>query len=482
MTLGQRYAALSQLHEHPQLIAVAATRRGRALVWFTATLLLLPNSMVYSISPLLALVLMAPHWRAQILSVGSVWVLHRLLTRSGAADPAELAWLYAFAIALLYLCYLAARSYARFPRLLQRNAQIVLHVLVVAALAATWLVPEAWQSGAVATAIFGVRLLLPYLVWRMGYILLSGRRGTAVRSSFFDHLFYSFPVFGGTTAPYGKGHDHLLRHRAVEPEALARSQLAGIKLLMLVWLWVASAEGLNLVVFGDEVRRGGMVFVFGGLDLPRLGEAMASPGGTPLLTRWLSIFLELIEMTLQLAASGHTVIGCLRLFGFNVFRNTYKPLLAQSIVDFWNRYYYYFKELLVEFFFFPTYVSAFKSYPRLRIFAAVMVSACLGNVYFHSLRDVELLVNGGLAAAWAQVITRSFYAFLLALGIFVSMLREQGRRGARATAEKAPSAMHALRRIAGVWLFYGIIRIWVANPTELTFTQRTAFFLSLFGF
>jgi hypothetical protein len=42
---------------------------------------------------------------------------------------------------------------------------------------------------------------------------------------------------------------------------------------------------------------------------------------------------------------GHMIIGTLRLFGFNVFRNTYKPLLSESILEFWNRYYYYFKEL-----------------------------------------------------------------------------------------------------------------------------------------
>jgi hypothetical protein len=236
------------------------------------------------------------------------------------------------------------------------------------------------------------------------------------------------------------------------------------------------------VAHGDEVRRAGMVVAINGLDLPRLGEAIASPGEVSLWLRWLSLFLELVGMTLDLAAAGHTVIGCLRLFGFNVFRNTYKPLLAQSIVDFWNRYYYYFKELLVEFFFFPTYVSAFKSYPRLRIFTAIMAAACVGNVYFHSLRDVERLVDGGLAGAWAEVGPRSLYAFLLGFGIFVSMLREQGRRGAKATADAVPSPLRALRRIAGVWLFYSIIRIWVAKPMELTFTQRTAFFFSLFGF
>ena len=44
------------------------------------------------------------------------------------------------------------------------------------------------------------------------------------------------------------------------------------------------------------------------------------------------------------------IVGYLRLCGFNVFRNTYKPLLAETMVEFWNRYYYYFKELLVNFF------------------------------------------------------------------------------------------------------------------------------------
>jgi len=62
---------------------------------------------------------------------------------------------------------------------------------------------------------------------------------------------------------------------------------------------------------------------------------------------WVGLYLELVWETLSLAAKGHVWIGVLRLFGFNVFRNTYKPLLAETVVDFWNRYYYYFKELMM---------------------------------------------------------------------------------------------------------------------------------------
>src|SRR6187431_953360 len=108
---------------------------------------------------------------------------------------------------------------------------------------------------------------------------------------------------------------------------------------------------MTLLVYGDDIHGLGSVVAGYALNLPHLRELIASPDAFRLPTAWLSIFLELFAVTLELAASGHMVIGCLRLFGFNVFRNTYKPLLAQSIVDFWNRFYYYFKELLVEFFF-----------------------------------------------------------------------------------------------------------------------------------
>ena len=92
-----------------------------------------------------------------------------------------------------------------------------------------------------------------------------------------------------------------------------------------------------------------------------------------------------ISDVLKLAARGHEIVGVLRLFGFNVFRNTYKPLLAPSLVEFWNRYYYYFKELLVDFFFFPTYVRRFRTSPRLRMLAATLAAAGFGNLYYHLL-------------------------------------------------------------------------------------------------
>ena len=91
------------------------------------------------------------------------------------------------------------------------------------------------------------------------------------------------------------------------------------------------------------------------------------------------------------------IVGCIRLLGFNVFRNTYKPLLAESIVEFWNRYYYYFKELLVEFFFYPTYLRSSWARPGIRMFLAVFAAAFIGNMYYHVLGSPETVLSFDLA-------------------------------------------------------------------------------------
>ena len=45
----------------------------------------------------------------------------------------------------------------------------------------------------------------------------------------------------------------------------------------------------------------------------------------------------MIPSTLGIAIAGHAVIGSLRMFGFDVPPNTYRPLIAQRVLDFWNR-------------------------------------------------------------------------------------------------------------------------------------------------
>jgi D-alanyl-lipoteichoic acid acyltransferase DltB (MBOAT superfamily) len=215
------------------------------------------------------------------------------------------------------------------------------------------------------------------------------------------------------------------------------------------------------------------------LDLPMLSDVLAKPGNPGIAMGWLGIYLELVRATTRLAVFGHVIVGSLRLLGFNVFRNTYKPLFATSIVEFWNRFYYYFKELLVEMFFYPAFYRSGWAGPRLRVLVAVFAAAFAGNAYFHLLRDHEPVLAGDWPAVVTYWVPRLIYCLLLSLGIWLSMLRQQELRR-----RAGPPAgwIVRLRGMAGVWTFFGLLHVWLVEPPVADATRRWSFFQSLAGF
>jgi hypothetical protein len=145
-------------------------------------------------------------------------------------------------------------------------------------------------------------------------------------------------------------------------------------------------------------------------------------------------------------------------------------------VEFWNRYYYYFKEVMVEFFFYPTFIGWFRKWPRVRLFAAVYMAAFVGNMYYHLIGKEAKLAYGDFQGIWASLHTRLVYCFLLSAGIFVSMLREQQRAGRPRTRVVFVRGLS----IFGVWTFFAIINIWNQGGAAPIF-DVTKFFLGLMG-
>jgi len=212
------------------------------------------------------------------------------------------------------------------------------------------------------------------------------------------------------------------------------------------------------------------------LNLPHVNSLVGQRETVSSGLAWTCLYWELIRDVLRHAIGGHEIIGIVRLCGFYVFRNTYKPLLSESVVEFWNRYYYYFKEVMVEFFFYPTFMGWFRKWPTLRLFAAVYMAAFVGNMYYHLIGKAEKLAYGDFQGLWLSLHTRLFYCFLLSAGIFISMLREQRRAG-------QPRARSILRQglsIFGVWTFFAIINIWNQGASG-SFIDVTKFFLGLLG-
>ncbi len=450
-----------QFHESPVLIAWWCRVFGRALVWLTP-----------------------PSRRRLLLALAAVGVGIASTVSTMGKHPAlplprdgwGLMLVVVAQFALLAMVYRSCAEFARLPAPVRRHPQWALHAVYWLMLVVLWWTTP--DQGMWRSVLLGAAVLFPVLLWRLAYLVLAGQHGRVAATTWRDHLLYLWPAWGGTDTPYGKGLAYLSQFEARTTEALARSQLAGIRLLLLAVLWRLVLTAFNAVVHGDDnwMSRGLGAWTAG---IPELKDMLQPGAGVPRLSAWLSIYANLITDVLRLAVKGHLIVGFLRLYGFNVFRNTYKPLLAETIVEFWGRYYYYFKELLVTFFFMPTFTGPAKrlrQWPRLRLLAAVFAAAFVGNVYYHVIKESEALVQGHLSQMVAAQGPRMFYCGLLALGIFVSMLREQGRRGAA-----QPSGRLArFWRIAGVWTFFSLISIW-NTAGGAPFEARVRFFLELWG-
>lgn len=450
-----------QFHENPRVLSAWGKLMGPLLNWAT------------------------PARRRTLLALGGLGMALKYILGSTTAAGAWKTWEHtlphlgaAFLIVgLLFLffkvCHLLASNFNELPGPVRKSPQFFLHGLFWVLLFVIWLSPSG--EGMPWSLLMGLAMVLPFFLWRLGYMFLSGQRGKVKGTRFRDHVMYLWPLYGGSNTPYGKGLDYLSRTEARGPEALARSQLAGLRLLVLAGLWTAAKELMGGVVFGAD---NGFRQALGeaALDLPRLSIMLKDPDGDWGWLGWPTLYGELFLNVLNRAAKGHVIIGVLRLFGFYVFRNTYKPLLAESVVGFWNRYYYYFKELLVEFFFYPTFARRFRKKPRLRLFAAVFMAAFVGNMYYHLIRMTGELAGRDLETLWSVLSLRTVYCLLLSLGIFVSMLREQKRL----REGRSRSLLRRAGAIFGVWSFFAFINIWNQRGAG-TLESTAKFLLGLLG-
>ena len=425
---------------------------------------------------------LTPMRRRLLLAIGAVWaalgrpVKNVVQANSWSESSSDIIisfLLVGIFFGFLWSCYRAALKFSSLPSFLRSNPQLCLHALFWLLLIIIWKTSP--DAGIWRIVLVGLAMKLPFFLWRLGYMFMSAKRGKMAGTGFKDHLMYLWPYYGGTFTPYGKGLEYLSRNEAKHEEALARSQLAGIRLLLLAYVWKFVMAILNGLVFGEDnyVRQalGGFT-----VNMPHVGGLLRQGGTVPLGTAWACLYFELLRDVLAHAIGGHKIIGIVRIFGFYVFRNTYKPLLSKTVVEFWNRYYYYFKEIMVEFFFYPTFMGWFRKWPTLRLFAAVFMAAFVGNMYYHLIAKQEKLISGDFQLLWDSLHARLFYCFLLSAGIFISMLREQRRAG-------QPRARSILRQglsIFGVWTFFAIINIW-NHGANGTFFVATKFFLGLIG-
>jgi hypothetical protein len=218
-----------------------------------------------------------------------------------------------------------------------------------------------------------------------------------------------------------------------------------------------------------------------GLQVTSLPEAFVLMQGGAARSagqNWASLVLHLGVDLLDISIFGHVAVAGARMAGFKALRNTHR----RSIADFWNRYYFYFKELLVDFFFLPTYLRWFKKHPRLRLFFATFAAAGVGNFIFHWLAEPVGIVTLGFWGSLAARETYALYALVLVLGIGLSQSpkpRDALRDPRRGTATP-PSHLSRVATTSGVLLFYCLLQILNVPPLGSSAGDCFQFFLSLF--
>jgi hypothetical protein len=302
----------------------------------------------------------------------------------------------------------------------------------------------------------------PYL-WFLAYGLAdSGKE----RSPAWQYLSVFHPFWGATLTPFGKGLAYLRRFEAKTPEELAVTQLKGVKLA--AWVLILA---IGKICLGE--------FVHGQLRLPvfddNLLEYLAGHP-QPRLVGWASVVVFFVDDLLSMTVFGGIIVATARLAGFRLLRNTYRPLESATLAEFWNRYYFYYKELLVDHFFYPTFVRYFRGHRRLRMFFATFAAACVGNLLFHFIRDIHFVGEMGLWRAVLGEQSHAFYTFILAVSVGLSQMRRAPQR--------APRGWLRGRLLPCLWVsgFFCLIHIFDAPlDREHSLWQRAEFLFYLLG-
>jgi hypothetical protein len=299
-------------------------------------------------------------------------------------------------------------------------------------------------------------------IWFIALVAREQRNST-VRVVFLHQFGVLHPFWGSTATPFTIAPGKLRKITAADEDALAASQIKGIKLL----LW-----GNVIVVLGALY----IVGVRDGLAVPTFARALARymGPGLPWHLRWLSLFSDFFEDVIRIAATGHIIIGCARLAGYDLPRSTYRPLESRTIAEFWGRYFYYYKELLLNLFYFPAYLSGFRMRPRLRVAFATFMAAGAGNMLIHFVRGLNDVAALGLWQAVLGFQTFAFYCVILAAGIAASQLRGSRREPAAATLRGR------IVPFVTVMGFYSLLHIFDDLRRTVPLSDHISFFLSLF--
>jgi hypothetical protein len=402
------FRLIPRIETYPGVVSVAQTAAGKlGLLTCFGLLLWQMGAFVWLILPCLAATSFFPKHRHQVVMLSTIgYTLAAYLQAGKLAYPAL------FCVGIIFVCamFLISAVVREQQNFVGRYALPLLFGTFTALILLSCYLPLPAHSRASLWLFTGV---LQSYVWFIGYAVLDNEPRQAKELGL--EVGSLQPFWGSTATPFPSGPACLRQIEAKDAEALAVTQLKGLKLL--AWAVILSfADSWYSWFFHDFLK------------VPHFEKALyLSSLHTPLpwTVCWASLILYYFSKLLTISIWGHQIIACCRMAGFDALRNTYRPLSSTSVAEFFNRYYFYYKELLVYFFFFPTFLRLPSKLGKLRISIGIFVAACVGNSYYHFTRELGYIQQHGM---WQSIKTFQvffFYTVVLATAIAISRRRNR---------------------------------------------------------
>jgi len=297
----------------------------------------------------------------------------------------------------------------------------------------------------------------------VGYILLDARSKRAL--PLYQQIGFLRPVWAYGSVPL-KGPAFFKKFEAKNKAELAVTRLKALKLLV----WAAILCLLGELLFDRTL--------VGILEIPHLETAIpaiAAGAEVPLASRWLILAVTFLSELLAFAVSIHVFVAVIRMAGFGVPRGMAKPLSSRSMSEFWSRYLFYFKELLADFFFYPTFQRFFKNHPRLRLAFATFMAAFVGNILFDLISESPGFAIDGFVNKIDNFYSYTIYAGALTAGLIWSQLAQ------RRTTAKDGWLRHDVVPRVQVILFFALLQVFDNTEGLVPVGDRISFITSLFG-
>ncbi len=449
------------IDEREKVVALAQTTLGKLALFATVLIFVLLPPVVKRL-----------HTPASIILLVAVAAIHAFLPKYRAPVLFTATWLVAFSnlpvsaysyasLLVLMVFGWCSLSFVRRHKnhIYARRPAATLLIAIGLSVFGASLLPE----GIARELAWAFLMLCSGYIWFLSYAIVDQR--SRHRSADLVQMGVMHPFWVATNNPAGKGATYLRKYLATNAHDLAVTQLKGLKLM----IWAIVLLGIQMMLYWVFIQK---------LKLPTQQQAMEAffkHEPYPILVGWLAITLELVSFTLYFAVFGHKLIAIARLAGVRLPRNICRPLESRTLAEFWNRYNFYFKEVMVDFFYVPTFLRTFQKYQRVRMFFATFMAAGVGNLLFHLMRDIPEMKAHGIWATFESYTSYMFYCVMLAIGIGISQLR------LHAGIKPSPTALGRLWSFFVIWFFIVCLHTFDPWTHTYTFREHFAFLASLFG-